>query len=41
MLPKMNGHTKGFNQTKYMSFFIKRDKLQKNTIKSWIKSAVV
>ena len=32
MLPKMNGHTKGVNQTKYMSFFIKQDEfLEKYT----------
>ena len=41
MLPKISGYARSFDETKYMSFLIKDEKLLKNTIKSGIKSIIV
>lgn len=41
IVPKMNGCTENFDETKYMSFLIKDDELLANIIKSGIKSATV
>ena len=37
MFPKMSGYKKKFNETKYMSFLIKDDKLLENYDKIWDK----
>ena len=39
-LPKMSGYAKGFDETKYMSFSIKEERMFKNTLKSGLKPTI-